>query len=276
MHSAWRCSRIVRRAAGGASALALVALAAVTVQAPLPPRPSLWTDPETGMQFVLIRPGSFRMGTPADEPQREAGEVPHTVRITRAFYLGRYEVTQGEWMSVMGENPAAFGDCGARCPVETVSWQAVKEFIHRLNEGSVRGFRLPTEAEWEFACRAGDSEAFGRSSTLSSREANIHGEFPYHAPKGTFRGRPVPVGYFQPSGWGLYDMAGNVWEWVEDAYCPYPDGPVSDPRGACGSPLKVIRGGSWAFNGASARCGLRYTHRPEDAGHSLGFRLAHD
>jgi formylglycine-generating enzyme required for sulfatase activity len=254
----------------------IVGLAAITLRAPQPTQPAQWTDPVTNMEFVLIRPGSFQMGTPLYESQREQGETLHTVRLTRAFYLGRYEVTQGEWLKVMGENPAYFKDCGTRCPVESVSWTDVQEFLTRLNARSRSGFRLPTEAEWEFACRAGASEAFGRSSTLSSRDANIHGEYPYNAPKGSFRGRPMPAGYFAPNAWGLYDMSGNVWEWTGDAHCPYPPGPVTDPIGTCDSPLRVIRGGSWLFDGASARCGLRYTHRPQDDGYSLGLRLARD
>jgi formylglycine-generating enzyme required for sulfatase activity len=267
---------IARRIASAALVAAAIALAATVLRAPQPERSPLWTDPLTKMEFVLIHPGAFRMGTPSDEMNREEGETLHEVHLTRAFYLGRYEVTQGEWMAVMDDNPAHFKDCGVRCPIETVSWLVVQKFLERLNARSTPGFRLPTEAEWEFACRVGGSEVFGQSSRLSSREANIHGEYPYNAPKGSFRGRPTPVGYFPPNAWGLFDMSGNVWEWVQDEHCPYPGGPVTDPVGACASERRVIRGGSWAFDGASARCGLRYTHRPVDDGYSLGFRVARD
>jgi formylglycine-generating enzyme required for sulfatase activity len=273
---AWSAENRIRAAAAFAVVIGVLLFVGARVFAPVPDLPPLWSDPLTGMEFVLVRPGSFRMGTPPDEGQREEGERPHTVQLTHAFYLGRYEVTQGEWQAVMGANPSAFADCGPRCPVETVSWFAVQAFIERLNARSRLAFRLPTEAEWEYACRAGGSEAFGRSSSLSSRDANIHGDFPYNAPKGTFRGQPTPVGYFKPNPWGFYDMSGNVWEWMQDAHCPYPDGFVTDPVGECASERKVIRGGSWLFDGASARCGLRYTHRPQDDGYSLGLRLAKD
>lgn len=247
-----------------------------TAQAPEPALPSVWTDPLTGMEFVLVAPGTFRMGTPDSEEGRGADEILHTVRLTRSFYLGRHEVTQAVWSRVMGSNPAFFDDCGPHCPIERVTWFDVQELIGRLNTRSRRGFRLPTEAEWEFACRAGGTEAFGSRSSLSSRDANMNGNYPYRAPQGVFRQQPTPVGRFEPNPWGFFDMSGNVWEWTEDWHCPYPQGPVTDPVGECQSPHRVIRGGSWLFDGASARCGLRYTHRPQDKGYSLGVRLAHD
>jgi len=212
------------------------------------------------MQFVLLGPGSFRMGTPPEEQDREPQEVQHSVTLS-AFYMSRYEVTQAEWERVTGHNPSQFQDCGARCPVENVNWFEVQQFIRQLNNESQSGFRLPTEAEWEFACRTGTTLPFGSSETLSSREANINGEFPYNALKGRFRGQPITVGQFPPNRWGLFDMSGNVWEWTSDDHSPG---------------LKVIRGGSWRFGADSARCGLRYTHRPQDRGYSLGVRLAHD
>jgi formylglycine-generating enzyme required for sulfatase activity len=157
-----------------------------------------------------------------------------------------------------------------------VSLEDVREFIARLNERSGPGFRLPTEAEWELACRAGGPQPFGHRSTLSSRDANINGMYPYNAPQGTARNQTTTVGRFAANPWGIHDMSGNVWEWVQDRHCPYPGGAVTDPLGTCDSGFFVIRGGSWQFDGNSARCGLRYTHRPQDSGYSLGFRLAKD
>jgi formylglycine-generating enzyme required for sulfatase activity len=256
--------------------LALAALAREVLHAPSPALPRRFTEPRSGTEFALIAPGTFRMGTPDDEQGREAVEVLRTVTISRGFYLGRHEVTQGQWRSIMGSNPSAFQDCGPRCPVEGVTWFDVQEFLSQLNARGGPHYRLPTEAEWEYACRASGSEPFGHRATLSSRDANINGTYPYNAPQGTFRRTPLPVGSFPANPWGLYDMSGNVWEWLQDPFCPYPDGPATDPVGTCESDRRVIRGGSWLFDGASARCGLRYTHRPQDKGYSLGFRLAMD
>jgi formylglycine-generating enzyme required for sulfatase activity len=258
-------------------AVAAAGILVTRLHAPGLGRSHTWTDRVTGMRFVLVRPGSFRMGTPPDERLREAQEVLHAVTITRPFYLGETEVTQAQWSRVMNTNPSHFQGCGPMCPVERVSFEDVQRFIDRLNATGERGFRLPTEAEWEFACRAGGPGAFGANRvSLSSRDANINGNFPYDAPKGTHRAQPTRVGVFPPNPLGLYDMSGNLWEWVQDEHCPYPEDAVTDPLGQCGSEHRVIRGGSWAFDGGSARCGLRYTHRPQDSGYSLGVRLARD
>jgi formylglycine-generating enzyme required for sulfatase activity len=238
--------------------------------------PSTWQDRTTGMQFVLINPGTFVMGSPPGEAGREAQETQHTVTLTRPFYMGRFEVTQAEWMRVMGRNPSHFQDCGSRCPVERVSFDDIVHFLERLNDLSEPGFRLPTEAEWEYACRADGTRPFGAHASLSSRDANINGGFPYNAAPDTFRERTMPVGQFGANPWGLFDMAGNVWEWTEDWHCPYGDNAATDPHGRCDSEFHVIRGGSWLFDGNSARCGLRYTHRSQDSGYSLGLRLVHD
>lgn len=239
------------------------------------PPPRAWTDPVAGIDFIRLPPGTFTMGTPPAEPGREPQEVVHEVTLTHAFYLAKNEVTQGQWTRVMGDNPSHFKDC-ASCPVEQVSFYDVEQFIRRLNERGGSGYRLPTEAEWEYACRAGGASPFGHSSSLSSRDANIDGNHPYNAPRGTARNETTRAGLFPPNAWGFFDMPGNVWEWTADWHCPYPSGAVTDPAGSCASAHRVIRGGSWKFDANSARCGLRYTHRPQDRGYSLGFRLAHD
>ncbi len=228
------------------------------------------------MQFALIEPGLFVMGSPADEPGRELQEVEHVVTLTRPFYLGRYEVTQAEWAEVMGDNPSRFPECGPDCPVETVNLARIRSFLEELSRSGER-FRLPTEAEWEYACRAGRRGAFGVDAALSSLEANFDGREPHPgALAGPYREGPTPVGSFPPNDWGLYDMNGNVWEWCQDEHCPYPDAPVEDPVGSCDAVLRVIRGGSWHYGPDSARCGLRYTHRPVDDGPSLGFRVVRE
>ena len=215
----------------------------------------------------------------------QAQEASHRVRLTRSFYLGVTEVTQAQWRAVLGTNPSHFTDCGlpavarsekegGECPVERVNFHEVQEFLAKLNTRSTGGFRLPTEAEWEYACRAGSSAPFGGRATLGSKDANVDGRFPYGEPAGAESAGTMPVARFEPNAWGLYDMQGNVWEWTEDWHCPYGNDSVTDPIGRCESPHRVIRGGSWKFDANSARCGLRYTHRPEDRGFSLGFRVA--
>jgi formylglycine-generating enzyme required for sulfatase activity len=226
----------------------------------LPPR----VDPVSGMTFALIPAGSFEMGTPPSEPGRETQERLHTVTLTRSFFLAIHEVTQAQWSRVMDVNPSQFRGC-ADCPVERVSYFDVQEFIRRLNrDHRWPGFRLPSEAEWEYACRAGGRAAFGSSAVLSRDRANVAGT------------RTTRVGAFPANAFGLFDMSGNVWEWTSDDHCAYSDSAPRDPHARCTSDLKVIRGGSWRFAADSARCGLRYTHRPRDRGFSLGVRLAHD
>lgn len=241
-----------------------------------PSRSQTFPDAPAGMTFVRIEAGTFEMGSPVAELGREPQERQHRVHLTRPFYLATTEVTQGQWQQVMGSNPSHFAGCGPDCPVEQVNYHEITEFIRRVNGGSTGPYRLPSEAEWEYACRAGGDAPFGDRDRLDATAANINGLFPYGAPPGRESVGTLPVGRFAANRWGLLDMAGNVWEWTADDHCPYPAGPVDDPTPACGSPLKVIRGGSWKFDGNSARCALRYTHRPQDRGFSLGFRLARD
>jgi sulfatase modifying factor 1 len=169
----------------------------------------------------------------------------------------------------MGANPSHFAAGGADLPVERVNFHDVLEFLRRLNAGQAsRTYRLPTEAEWEYACRAGTTTAFSTSDKLSKAQANVRDRV-----EGTGTTR---VGTFPSNAWGLFDMHGNVWEWTADDFCPYPSESSIDPRPSCQSDLKVIRGGSWYFGADSARCALRYTHPPKELGFSLGFRVAAD
>jgi formylglycine-generating enzyme required for sulfatase activity len=234
-----------------------------------------WTEPTTGIEFVRIPAGRFVMGSPLEEPQREAQEVQHPVTISRPFWMGKFEVTQLQWQTVMGANPSWFRESGAQVPVERVSYHDIAAFLDRLTARSTgHRFRLPSEAEWEYVCRAGTTTAFNTGRKLTRADANIRDAAMRDG--ATPSGATVRVGSFPPNPWGLHDLHGNVWEWTADDYCPYLAAEIIDPLARCGSSLKVIRGGSWYFEADSARCALRYTHRPADVGFSLGFRIVRD
>lgn len=215
-----------------------------------------------GIELVLIPAGSFMMGS-ADsaEDSDEGDERPvHQVRFKYSFYMSRYEVTQAQWRALMEINPSYFK--GDDLPVERVKWSEAQEFIRRLNakhDGYI--YRMPSEAEWEYACRAGTETPFSYGSSLSSALANFDGTQPYGgAPRGLNREQTTPVGSFAPNAWGLYDMHGNVFEWCEDKYHDsYDDAPADGSAWTRGgvSNWRVLRGGSW-FDGANA---LRSTSR---------------
>ena len=209
----------------------------------------------SGMEFVWVPAGEFRMGSKSSEA--ESDEQPLTrVRISRGFYLGKYEVTQAEWQAVMGSNPSPFDECGPNCPVEKVSWIDVQKFIAKLNawEGRQR-YRLPTEAEWEYAARAGTSgDRYGNVDVIAWYKDNSGG-------------RLHPVGGKAPNAWGLHDMLGNVWEWVEDRYCTHPGGSVTDPQGPCSHWARVYR--SCSPNNSARNC-----RAPERHGNDAGSRTS--
>ncbi len=235
-----------------------------------------WVAASIDQEFVRVPAGSFRMGSPHDELGREEQEIQHEVVLSRPFYLAVTEVTQVQWGKVMGTNPSRFADC-PDCPVEEVSAHQIEAFLGRVSELEGVGLRLPTEAEWEYACRAGTETVFGIGDEVDTDRANYDGHYPLAGqPVGEFREHTTPVASFPANPWGLFDMNGNVWEWTADQHCEYPAGQVTDPLGACATELRVIRGGSWVFGADSARCALRYTHRPQDVGSSLGFRLVRE
>jgi formylglycine-generating enzyme required for sulfatase activity len=233
------------------------------------------------MMLVEIPPGRFTMGSSTAEVSRSDDELLHDVEITRPFFLGQTEVTQQQWRTVMGNAPGHFTGCGPRCPVENVSYTDVQRFLDKLNAHTPQTlrYRLPSEAEWEYACRARTTGPFSTGENLTTAQANYNGRQPYGAfPAGEFRQKPTPTGTFPLNPWGLADMHGNVWEWTSDWYGPYSEGRAAniDPHGAVSGDKRVIRGGSWFFDANSARCALRYTHAPQDKGFSLGFRIAAD
>ncbi len=257
---------------GVAAAAAVVLLGGCAAVAPSDD-PARWVEPVTGMTFVRLPAGHFVMGSPADEPGREPQEVPHVVQLSRPTWMAAHEVTQAQWRAVMGTDPSHFRGDDAR-PVERVSWHDARAFAATLSQRTPGNhFRLPTESEWEHACRAGGTTPFAMGATLDASQANV-GRLMGGRLDG--RGQTVAVGTFPPNAWGLHDMHGNVWEWTDDAHCPYVLADARDPIGRCDSPHKVIRGGSWAFSADNARCALRYTHRPGDVGYSLGFRVVRD
>jgi formylglycine-generating enzyme required for sulfatase activity len=224
-----------------------------------------------GMEFVYIPPGSFMMGSPKNEADRDNDESRHRVSLTQGYYMGTTEVTQGQWQAVMGRNPSEFKDCGEECPVESVSWNDVLEFIRKLNQReSNYQYRLPTEAEWEYAARAGTTTPFSFGSTLGTDQANYYG----NGSKGIYRRKTIPAKSFSPNAWGLYNMHGNVWEWCQDWYGEYPSGNVIDPQGSQSGDDRVLRGGSWSYEAGSCRSADRVRDEPGNRLNVSGFRLA--
>jgi formylglycine-generating enzyme required for sulfatase activity len=229
-----------------------------------------------GMKFVWIAPGTFMMGSPKEEKGRANDESQHKVTLSKGFYIGIYPVTQEEWLAVMGKNPSKFqGD--PKLPVEQVSWLDCQEFIKKLREKDERSYRLPTEAEWEYACRAGSTTPFYCGDTLSTEQANYNGNYVYgDGKKGVYREKTVPVGSFPPNAWGLYDMHGNVSQWCQDLLGhDYPKGEAVDPLGKTGE-SRVIRGGSWIDNPLECRSAYRGGSRPALRHSMVGLRLCFD
>jgi len=184
----------------------------------------------------------------------------HEVTLIKPFYIGIYEVTQEQWEAVMGNNPSEIK--GVKLPVTNVSWEDCQEFIEKLNASTKGGYRLPYEAEWEFACRAGTTTAYSYGDSLTKSDANIEG------------GSIKEVGSYKPNAFGLFDMHGNVWEWCEDGHEEYPEGPVTDPKGPATGQARVLRGGSAFLNGSKARSSNRDYFTPTVRHLAAGFRLA--
>jgi formylglycine-generating enzyme required for sulfatase activity len=281
---------------------------------------TVWTDPSSptpGQRFyravsvpapadtnlVFIPPGTFTMGSPTTEAARYSGETQHTVTISRGFWMGKYLVTQGDYLAVVGSNPsyfrngrnALYGGTGGTItdellhPVETVSWYDATNYCALRTQQERAGgliptnyvYRLPTESEWEYAARAGTTTAFYLGSGLHSGQANFAGQYEYDAsvgginnPSGIFLGITTPVGSYAPNPWGLYDMIGNVFEWCQDWYDVYPGGSVIDPEGPASGSSRVIRGGYWGSFAWLCRSAYRdYIVIPDSGGSIIGFRV---
>jgi formylglycine-generating enzyme required for sulfatase activity len=235
-------------------------------------------------EFVLISAGTFTIGSPASEAGRHEDETQHSVTLTGGFYLQTTEVTQGQWQALMGSNPSSFPSCGPGCPVELVSWTDAVSFANALStvEGlapcydsagnvngasvySCTGYRLPTEAEWEYAARAGSMQAQYSSLTSIAWYMDNSGSATH------------PVGRRQANAWGLYDMLGNVYEWTHDWYAAdYGNGnsTVTNPVGASSGSRRVLRGGGWSNHSSYLRAAERHDYTPDIRGGFLGFRLA--
>jgi len=221
------------------------------------------------MKLVRIRPGKFMMGSPDSEVGREGSEGPqHEVTISKPFYLSVTEVTQAQYEAVMGRNPGHYK--GPVNPIECVSWKDASDLCLRLSEKTHKTVRLPTEAEWEYACRAGSKTAFsfGNSDNALAECAWSKDNSP---------GTTHPVGQKKPNAWGLYDMHGNVWEWCADWYGEYPKGSVTDPAGPGSGPVRVLRGGSWQEGPLGCRSSRRVrVNSPVYVDGGVGFRVALD
>ena len=222
-----------------------------------------------------IRPGVFMMGSPEDEPEREDDEKQHEVTLTKGFWLADTACTQEFWEKVMGENPSDFkGD--DELPVENVSWNDCQEFLQALSK-RFKGlnFRLPTEAEWEYACRAGTQTPFSFGDNITTDQVNYSGEYPYNgAPKGEYRDKALPVKDLPCNQWGLYQMHGNIWEWCADWFGEYPIGSVEDPGGPTKGEYRVLRGGSWIYDGRNVRSAYRFRIFPVSRDWFYGFRFS--
>jgi len=228
-----------------------------------------------GMKFSLIPPGRFQMGSPRNEEWHQSPEVLHRVTLTKPFYMGSTEVTQAQWKALMGKNPSF--EIGDALPVETVTWKAAKEFCDKLSEKEGKRYRLATEAEWEFACRAGTTTPFYTGKTISTDQANYDGNRTYAGgKKGVFRESTVEAGSLPPNPWGLHEMHGNVWEWCADWYGEYPKVAVRDPSGPKTGERRVSRGGCWINFPAVCRSANRGGMKPVSWNFHTGFRIVRE
>ena len=221
------------------------------------------------LEMVLVPAGKFKMGSKVDpfsNIKPKIDELPqHEVTLTKPFYMSKYEVTQEQWFEIMGENPSR--EKGRKLPVTNVSWEDCQGFIKKLNANTDGGYRLPTEAEWEYACRAGTTTAYSYGDKMTSKDANLDD---------LKIKKPVIVGSYRPNAFGLYDMHGNVWEWCEDWYAKYSDGAVMDPKGPMTGKGRVLRGGSFNLVVLGARSSFRINLLQTDRTPDLGCRLAKD
>ena len=258
------------------------------------PKVMIGTEPKPGVAFTVsdlslemlwCPPGIFHAGSPPDEELRDFDEILREVTLTKGFWLGKHEVTQTQWEKIMGNNPSHFK--GPDLPAEKMSWDGAKTFCKKLtdrerNEGRLpKGweYELPTEAHWEYACRAGTKTAwsFGNSPAEMPKNANFSDK------SSKLQGNDIdyddgfeytaPVGSFPPNAWGFHDMHGNVFEWCQDWHGAYPDRAVTDPTGTRTGSLRVLRGGGWFSTAVSCRSAYRGRDPPSNRYNYDGFRV---
>jgi len=230
-----------------------------------PSRSDTYIDPATGMEFVLVKGGCFQMGDTFGDG--DSDEMPAHEVCVDDYYIGKYEVTQGQWRNIRGNNPSRFSYCGDNCPVDQVSWNDIQDYIRILNQRTGKNYRLPTEAEWEYAARSGGkSEKYSGGNDLDSVAW-------YDSNSGD---QTHQVGQKQPNGLGIYDMSGNVWEWCQDWYSDsyYKSSPRNNPQGPSSERDRVLRGGSWYSSAAGTRATYRFRYNPDYWNYYFGFRLA--
>ena len=229
-----------------------------------------------------IAPCKFKMGSPESEPERSKNETRHDVTLTEGYWIADTACTQELWQSVMGDKPSDFKDDpdgkSSKRPVEQVSWEDCTWFCESLNDVfgqvSCEGFRLPTEAEWENACRCGTETPFSFGENITTEQVNYHGNYPYaEAAKGQYLAKTVPVKDLPANPWGIHEMHGNVYEWCKDWYGEYVTSNVVDPGGPENGTSHVLRGGSWIYDARRARSAFRYDGEPGDRDDFVGFRL---
>lgn len=221
-----------------------------------------------GMKLTYIPAGEFMMGSPAGEPDRYGDEQQHRVRLTQPFFMATTEVTQAQWRAVMGNNPSHFK--GDNLPVENVSWDDAMAFCAALSKKEGKMYRLPTEAQWEYACRAGTTTAYSTGNGLEALKRAGWGS--YDGEFGSAKSTKA-VGSFRANAWGLYDMHGNVLEWCSDWYGGYPNGNATDPTGMPNGDSRVLRGGSWFHNPDLCRAAYRLRITPDSRINLIGFRV---
>jgi formylglycine-generating enzyme required for sulfatase activity len=235
------------------------------------------------LDMVYIAGGSFLMGSPSSEKKdnflQGREEPQHRVTVPE-FWIGKYQVTQAQWVAIMGNNPAV--ERGVNRPVEQVGWDDCQDFCRKLRERTGKQYRLPSEAEWEYACRAGTLTPFSCGETLTTNLANYNGDYTYEDEgKGQYKNKTVEVGSFPPNPWGLYDMHGNVWEWCEDGWHDdYKGAPVNGSawgsawiNNQLGIDMGVLRGGSWCFYPEACRSATRHSNLRDLRSHGFGLRL---
>ncbi|HUT60495.1 MAG TPA: formylglycine-generating enzyme family protein [Phycisphaerae bacterium] len=237
-----------------------------------PHRMVLQIQEGVSVTLVLIPAGEFTMGSPLSEAGRSADETEHRVIISKPFYMSSTEITQRQYKALMGGSPSKFK--AEDLPVDSVSWDTAVAFCENLSERTGKKVRLPTESEWEYACRGGTRTPFITGATISTNEANYDGNYVYGAgSKGIYHESTVLAGSYAPNAYGLHDMLGNVWEWCRDWYSEYPRAKVIDPQGPVKGEDKVLRGGSWSDHPSSCRSANRHKASPSRKNNAIGFRV---